>query len=180
MIAMLATAALAWYLVSPTAAMWVAGAAAVAGATALQDSPFDRVSAVLTVAVGSGLAVLVGALTGGHPAWFVAAVAVWCFAAGMCWAVDGDAGLTAAAVALLVVVAPPVGPALSEAAAAAVLAIVAGGVPAARPGIRPPRPWRGRAGGAPAVAGTAGGHRRGTGLAGRRRAAAGEWLGRPR
>src|SRR5690606_20092426 len=33
---------------------------------------------------------------------------------------------------------------------------------------------------APAVAGTAGGHRRGTGLAGRRRAAAGEWLGRPR
>lgn len=144
MIAMLATAALAWYLVSPTAAMWVAGAAAVAGATALQDSPFDRVSAVLTVAVGSGLAVLVGALTGGHPAWFVAAVAVWCFAAGMCWAVDGDAGLTAAAVALLVVVAPPVGPALIEAAAAAVLAVVAGGVQAALLVIRPPRPWRAR------------------------------------
>ncbi|MGV0836443.1 FUSC family protein [Mycolicibacterium thermoresistibile] len=144
MAAMLAAAALTWYLVSPTATMWVAAAGAIAGASALQDSPFGRIPAVLAVSVYSGIAVLVGALTGGNPILFVAVVAVWCFAAGMCWAVGADAGLTAAAVALLVVVAPSVAPAIGEAAATAVLAIAAGCMQAALVAMRPPRPWRAR------------------------------------
>lgn len=144
MLAMLAVAAVSWYLVSPIATMWVAGAAAIAGAAALQDSPFGREWATVAVAVYSGVAVFVAAVAGGHPVLFVAVATVWCFGAGLCWAVGADPGLTAAAVALLVVVTPPVGPGLGEAAAAAVLAVVGGCIQAALVAIRPPRPWRAR------------------------------------
>jgi uncharacterized membrane protein YccC len=138
----LAMAAVALYWGSPAAAMWAAGAAAIAGAIALQDSPGGRVPLVIVVSLQMGAAVLLGALTAFHDVVFVGVVAVWCFAAGMQWALGGNAGLVAAAASALLVIAPAEEPSLWGVVVPTVLTIAAGCVQAALVAVWPPQRWR--------------------------------------
>jgi uncharacterized membrane protein YccC len=138
----LAMAAVALYWGSPAAAMWAAGAAAIAGAIALQDSPGGRVPLVIMVSLQMGAAVLLGALTASHDVLFVGVVAVWCFAAGMQWALGGNAGLVAAAASALLVIAPAEEPSLWGVVVPTVLTIAAGCVQAALVAVWPPQRWR--------------------------------------
>src|SRR6476659_3218394 len=106
------------------AATATAAAGAIAGAIALQDNPLGRIPIVLAVSVELGAATLVGGLTAGHTVVFVVMVALWCFFAGMHWAVGASAGLIAGAASVLLVIQQP-----QHALAAfssALLAVVAG------------------------------------------------------
>ncbi|BBY83565.1 fusaric acid resistance protein [Mycolicibacterium pulveris] len=136
----IAVVALLWH--SGTAALWAAGAAAIAGAIALQDSPGGRVSLVVTVSLQMGCAVLLGALTGAYNVLFVVAVAVWCFGAGLQWALGGNAGLVGAAASALLVIAPPVTPSVSSVLVPTVLTIAAGCLQAVLIAVWPPQRWR--------------------------------------
>lgn len=127
---------------SGAAALWAAGAAAIAGAIALQDSPGGRVSLVVTVSLQMGGAVLLGALTGAYSVLFVVVVAVWCFGAGLQWALGGNAGLVGAAASALLVVAAPVAPSVSSVLLPTVLTIAAGCLQAALIAVWPPQRWR--------------------------------------
>lgn len=134
----LATAALLW---GPAgAATSTAAAGAIAGAIALQESPLGRIPIVLAVSVELGIAVFVGGLTSGYSVVFVIVVALWCFTAGMQWAVGAAAGLLAGASGLLVVIQHPQ-PVLA-ALAAALFAVVAGLTQAALIAVWPPRRWQ--------------------------------------
>jgi uncharacterized membrane protein YccC len=82
---------------------------------------------VFGVAAGLGLAVLVGWTTAPHSIGFVVTVAIWCWAAGMLWAVSANAGLVAAAGSVLLVTAP-VAAATAPGALAAALWALAGGM----------------------------------------------------
>ena len=97
LLGVLAMAALALASATGAAAVWAAGAGVIAGAIAMQDSPGGRVQLVVIVSLQMGAAVLVGALTSAYSVVFIVVVAVWCFAAGMQWALGGNAGLVAAA-----------------------------------------------------------------------------------
>ncbi len=110
LLGVLAVAAVALYWNSPTAAVWAAGAATIAGAIALQDSPGGRVPLVIVVSLEMGAAVFLGTLTAPHDFVFIGAVGLWCFAAGMQWALGGNAGLVAAAASAMLVIAPPEAP----------------------------------------------------------------------
>ena len=90
----------------PGAAIAAGGSAAIAGATALQDSPHGRLPLVVGVSFAMGAAVLVGSLTSAHSVVFVVTVTLWCLAAGMVWAVSANAGLVAAAASALLVTCP--------------------------------------------------------------------------
>ncbi|HEX2285744.1 MAG TPA: FUSC family protein [Mycobacterium sp.] len=136
----MAAVALAWDA-GPTA-VWAAGASAIAGAVALQDSPGGRVRLVIVVSLQMGAAVLLGALTASYDVAFIGVVAVWGFAAGMQWALGGNAGLVAAAATALLVIAPPVTPSVSSVVVATVLTIAAGCVQAALIAVWPPQRWR--------------------------------------
>lgn len=122
--------ALALYCASFTgaaaAALAAGGSAAVAGATALQDSPRWRLPLVTGVSFGLGAAVLVGRLTSPHSALFVVTVTLWCLAAGMAWGVSQNAGLVVAAATTLLVASPATVGSLSDALAAAALAVGGG------------------------------------------------------
>ena len=142
LLGVLAVAAVALYWNSPTAAVWAAGAAAIAGAIALQDSPGGRVPLVIVVSLQMGAAVFLGALTASHSAVFIAVVGLWCFAAGMQWALGGNAGLVAAAASALLVIAPPERPSLWGVVVPTALTIVAGCVQAALVAVWPPQRWR--------------------------------------
>ena len=134
----LAAAALFW---GPTgAATSAAAAGAIAGAIALQDNPLGRIPVVLAVSVELGIAVFVGGLSSGSSVVFVIVIALWCFFAGMQWAVGAPAGLLAGASGLLLVIQHPQ-PALA-AVASALFAVVAGLTQAALIAIWPPRRWR--------------------------------------
>ncbi len=134
----LTAAALFWG--PPGAATSVASAGALAGAIALQDNPLGRIPIVSAVSVELGVAVLAGGLTAGYSVVFVIVVALWCFFAGMQWAVGAAAGLVAGASGLLLVIQHPQ-PAL-WAAASALFAVVAGLAQAALIAAWPPRRWR--------------------------------------
>ncbi|SEH78203.1 Uncharacterized membrane protein YccC [Mycolicibacterium rutilum] len=140
--AVLATTVLTLLWVSGPAALWVAGAGAVAGAIALQDSPGGRISRVGIVAVQMGAAVFLGALTASLDIVFVAVVALWCFAAGLQWAVGGNAGLVGAGASALLVVAPPLAPTAASVLVPTLLTVLAGGVQAALIAMWPPQRWR--------------------------------------
>ena len=112
LLGVLAMAAVALYWNSPTAAVWAASAAAIAGAIALQDSPGGRVPVIIIVSLQMGAAVFLGALTASNDVAFVVVVALWCFAAGMQWALGGNPGLVAAAASALLVIASPEEPSL--------------------------------------------------------------------
>jgi uncharacterized membrane protein YccC len=134
----LTTAALLW---GPAgAATSTAAAGAIAGAIALQDNPIGRLPIVLAVSVQLGIAVFAGALTSGYSVVFVLVVALWCFMAGMQWAVGAAAGLLAGASGLLLVIQHPQ-PALA-AVASALFAVVAGLTQAVLIAVWPPRRWQ--------------------------------------
>ena len=121
----LTTVALLW---GPAgAATSTAAAGAIAGAIALQDNPLGRIPSCSPCPPNSGIAVLAGGLTSGCSVVFVIVVALWCFMAGMQWAVGAAAGLLAGASGLLLVIQHPQ-PALA-ALASALLALVAGSDP---------------------------------------------------
>ena len=122
------------------AATSTAAAGAIAGAIALQDNPLGRIPIVVAVSVELGIAVLAGGLTAGYSVAFVFVIALWCFSAGMQWAVGAPAGLLAGASGLLLVIQHPQ-PAL-WAVASALFAIVAGLTQAALIAVWPPRRWR--------------------------------------
>ena len=131
-------AALLW---GPTgAATSAAAAGAIAGAIALQENPLGRIPIVLAVSVELGIAVLAGGLTAGYGVVFVIVVGLWCFFAGMQWAVGAPAGLLAGASGLLLVIQHPQ-PALS-AIVSALFAVFAGLAQAALIAVWPPRRWR--------------------------------------
>lgn len=125
LLGVLVVAAVAAAWVSPGAALAAGGSAAIAGAVALQDSPQDRTPLVVAVSLAMGLAVLFGMLAAPITVVFVVVVALWCFAAGMTWALGANAGLVAAAASALLVTATPAGP-VSAAFEAAALAVAGG------------------------------------------------------
>jgi uncharacterized membrane protein YccC len=127
---------------SPSAAVWASGAAAIAGAIAMQDSPAGRVPLVIVVSLQLGSVVLLGAVTASYNAVFIAVVAVWCFAAGMQWALGSQPGLVAAASAALLVISPPVAPTVSAVVFATLLTVAAGCIQAALIAVWPPQRWR--------------------------------------
>jgi uncharacterized membrane protein YccC len=136
----MAAVALSW---SPGAsAMWTVGAAAIAGVIALRDSPGGRVPVVVIASLEMAAAVLLGALTAPYGSLFVGVVAMWCFAAGMQWALSGNAGFIAAAASGLLVIAPPVSPSPSDVVTSTVLTLAAGLVQAALIAVWPPQRWR--------------------------------------
>ena len=120
----------------------ITAAAAVVGATALQDSPRGRLPLVVAVSLLMGFVVLLGALTSANSVIFVATVTLWCFAAAMGWALGAQAGLIAAASAALLVIAPPVAPALSSALVASALVVAGGLVQAGLIAVWPRHRWR--------------------------------------
>jgi hypothetical protein len=134
----LTAAALLWGPVG--AATSASAAGAIAGAIALQDNPLGRIPVVLAVSIELGIAVLVGGVTSGFSVVFVIVIALWCFFAGMQWAVGAPAGLLAGASGLLLVIQHPQ-PVLA-AAASAVFAVLAGLLQAALIAVWPPRRWR--------------------------------------
>src|SRR5690349_3361231 len=113
LLGVLAIAAVALASASPAAAVWATGAAAIAGAIAMQDSPAGRVSLVIVVSLELGAVVFLGAVTASYAPVFIAAVAIWCFGAGMQWALGSKPALVAAAGAALLVISPPVAPTAS-------------------------------------------------------------------
>jgi uncharacterized membrane protein YccC len=134
----LTAAALLW---APAgAATSTAAAGAIAGAIALQDNPLGRIPIVLAVSAELGVAVLAGALTSGYSVVFVIVVAVWCFFAGIQWAVGAPAGLLAGASGLLLVIQHP--QPILAAFGSALFAVLAGLTQAALIALRPPRRWR--------------------------------------
>ena len=124
------------------AATSAAGAAAIAGAAVLQDSPRGRIPLVVAVSLEMGAAVLLGAVTAAYSALFVGVVAVWCFAAGMQWALGANAGLIAAAASALLVTAPASAPSLSAATTSTALTIAGGLAQAALIAAWPRHRWR--------------------------------------
>jgi len=144
MLGVLAVVAVAVASGSPSAAVWAAGAAAIAGAIALQDSPGGRVPLVIAASLQMGAVVLLGALTASYNVVFVVVVAVWCFAAGMQWAMGSKPGLVATATAALLVISPPVASSTTAVVLSTVLTVAAGCVQAALIAVWPPQRWRGQ------------------------------------
>jgi uncharacterized membrane protein YccC len=142
LLGVLVVAAVAVHWGSAGAATSAAGAAAIAGATALQDSPRGRIPLVVAVSLEMGVAVLLGTLTAAYSAVFVGVVAVWCFAAGMQWALGANAGLAAAAAGALLVTTPASSPSPSAAVTSTALTIAGGLTQAALIAAWPRHRWR--------------------------------------
>lgn len=126
----------------PSAAVCASGAAAIAGAIAMQDSPAGRVQLVIMVSLELGAAVFLGSLTAFYGVLFIALVAIWCFAAGMQWALGGRPGLVATAGAGLLVISAPVAPSWAAVVFSTVLTVAAGCIQAALIAAFPPQRWR--------------------------------------
>lgn len=142
LLGVLAVAAIALYLGTPGAAVAAGGAAALAGATALQDSPRSRIPVVVTVSVEMALAVALGGLTGGWTPLFLVAVAAWCFLAGMQWALSANAGMLASGAAVLLVTASPTAGSGTAALTSAGLALLGGLTQAVLIAVWPQHRWR--------------------------------------
>ncbi|PRC44862.1 hypothetical protein C6A85_98080, partial [Mycobacterium sp. ITM-2017-0098] len=136
------TAGIAVWWGPPGSATAAVGAAAIAGAAALVDSPRNRVPLVLLVSALTGLAVLLGALTSAYSPVFVVVAGMWCFAASMLWALGGSAGLMGAAAAALLVTAPSVAPTLASTLGTCALAVAGGLLQATVIALWPPQRWR--------------------------------------
>ncbi|CAN5877992.1 FUSC family protein [soil metagenome] len=111
---------------SMTAAVAAGGSAAVAGAVALQDGPRSRIQLVVAVSVGLGVSVLLSVLSAPHSVVFTVVVGLWCFGAGLVWALGASAGLVAAAATALLVTSSIVPNDFGGAVTAAVLAVGGG------------------------------------------------------
>jgi uncharacterized membrane protein YccC len=142
LLGVLAVAAVALASASPSAAVWAAGASAIAGAVAMQDSPAGRVPLVIVVSLQMGVVVFVGALTASYNWVFIAVVAIWCFTAGMQWALGSNPGVVGAACAALLVISPPVAPSVTGVVFPTLLTVIAGCVQAALIVVWPPQRWR--------------------------------------
>ncbi|WP_353612081.1 FUSC family protein [Mycobacterium sp. GA-1199] len=142
LLGVLAVASITLLWDSGATAVWVAGAGAVAGAVALQDSPGGRIARVLVVAVQMSLAVFLGSLLSSVDAAFIVVLALWCFGAGLQWAVGNNAGLVAAAGGALFAIAPPLAPSVSSVLVPTALTIVAGALQAGLIAVWPPQRWR--------------------------------------
>ncbi|WP_163799465.1 FUSC family protein [Mycolicibacterium sediminis] len=142
LLGVLVAAGLGLYLLGPSAALAAGGAAAIAGAAALQDSPHGRFPIVVGVSVAMGAAVLLGASTSAYWPVFVVAVAIGCFLAGLAWAAGRNAGLLAAAGCVLLVIAPPTPPSWAGVVGSAALAVLAGLAQAAMIALWPRRRWQ--------------------------------------
>ncbi|MFV9636820.1 FUSC family protein [Mycobacterium neumannii] len=142
LLGVLAVASIALLWDSGAAAVWAAGAGAVAGAVALQDSPGGRIARVLVVAVQMGAAVFLGSLLSSFDVVFIVVLALWCFGAGLQWAVGNNAGMVAAAGGALLVIAPPLPPSVSSVLVPTALTIVAGALQAGLIALWPPQRWR--------------------------------------
>jgi uncharacterized membrane protein YccC len=142
LLGVLAVAAVALASASPSAAVWASSAAAIAGAIAMQDSPAGRVPLVIAVALEMGAVVFLGAITASYNVVFIAVVAIWCFAAGMQWALGSKPGLVAAACAALLVISPPVAPSLTAVVSSTFLTVGAGCLQAVLIAVWPPQRWR--------------------------------------
>ncbi|HEY9267483.1 MAG TPA: FUSC family protein, partial [Mycobacterium sp.] len=132
----------ALYWGPPGSATATAVAAAVAGATALRDSPRGRIFLVVGVSLLMGSAVLLGALTSAYSALFVVVVALWSFGAATPWALGVHAGSIAAVSAALVVVAAPEAPTTSSTLGAFAVVVAGGLVQAGLIAVWPQRRWR--------------------------------------
>lgn len=126
----------------PASASAVTAAAAIAGATALQDSPRGRIPLVVVVSLLMGFAALLGALTSANSVAFVATVALWSFGAAMTWALGAQAGLIAAGSAALMVIAAPVPPTVSSTLGTSAFVVAGGLVQAGLIAIWPRHRWR--------------------------------------
>ena len=73
---------------------------------------------------------------------FIAVVAVWCFAAGMQWALGSNPGVVGAACAALLVISPPVAPSVTAVVFSTLLTVAAGCVQAVLIAVWPPQRWR--------------------------------------
>ncbi|HYZ68785.1 MAG TPA: FUSC family protein, partial [Mycobacterium sp.] len=142
LLGVLAVAAVAMASASPSAAVWASSAAAIAGAIAMQDSPAGRVPLVIAVSLEMGAAVLLGAMTASSNVVFIVVVAVWCFAAGMQWALGSRPGLVAAACAALLVISPPVASSPAAVVSSTFLTVGAGFLQALLIAVWPPQRWR--------------------------------------
>jgi hypothetical protein len=142
LLGVLAVAVIAAYLGIPGAAVAAGGAAALAGATALQDSPRSRIPLVVAVSIEMALAVAVGGLTAPWTPLFLVAVAAWCLLAGMQWALSANAGMLGSAAVVLLVTAAPTAGSPSAALASAGLALLGGLAQAALIAVWPQRRWR--------------------------------------
>ena len=142
LLGVLAMAAVAMASASPSAAVWASSAAAIAGAIAMQDSPAGRVPLVIAVSLQLGAVVFLGAVTASYYPVFIVVVAIWCFAAGMQWALGSRPALVAAAGAALLVISPPVAPTVSAVVFSALLTVAAGCIQAALIAVWPPQRWR--------------------------------------
>lgn len=142
LVGVLAVAVIAWNWGPPGSGTAAAGAAAIAGVTALQDSPRGRIARVAAVSLLMGAAALLGGLTSAYSALFVAVIALWCFGAAMLWALGAHAGLIAGVSGALIVIAPPVPPTLMSTLGAAALVAAAGLLQAGLFAVWPQRRWR--------------------------------------
>lgn len=140
LVGVLVLAAVALFFGPAGAATSTAAAGAIAGAIALQDNPLGRVPIVLVVSLELGAAVFVGGISSAHAVVFVIVVALWCFVAGMQWAIGAPAGLIAGASGLLLVI-QHAQPAVA-AAGSALFAVLAGLTQALLIAVWPPRRWR--------------------------------------
>lgn len=136
------TAGVAMSAIGPEAAFAAGGAAAIAGAVALQDSPRGRLPLLVWVSVAMGVAVLLGTATSASWVPFTIVVAGWCFWAGMAWAGGTKAGLIAAAASALLVTAPPIAPTWTTVGATAALAVAGGLSQALLIAVWPRRRWQ--------------------------------------
>lgn len=109
-----------------TAAIAAAGASAIAGAVALQDSPRGQLRLVVCVTVAMSVAAFFAAAAEPYAVPFAVLVALWGFGSGMTWAISANAGVVAAAAMALLVVTPPAVPPWPEAAVAAGLSLAGG------------------------------------------------------
>ncbi len=142
LVGVLAVALVAWNWGPVGSGTAAAGAAAIAGVTALQDSPRGRIARVAAVSLLMAVAVLLGSLTSAYSALFVAVIALWCFGAAMLWALGAHAGLIAGVSGALIVIAPPVSPTLSSTVGAAAVVAAAGLLQAVLFAVWPQRRWR--------------------------------------
>ena len=127
---------------SAGAATAAAGAAAIAGATALQDSPRGPLPLVAAISVEMGVVVLLGVSTSANGVLFVLVATAWGLVAGLQWALSTNAGLIAAAAGALLVTTPPVAPTVSSVLTATLLVIGGGLVQAVLIGVWPRHRWR--------------------------------------
>ncbi|MHA3021437.1 FUSC family protein [Mycobacterium sp. BMJ-28] len=142
LLGVLAVATAALYLDSSGAAIAAGGAAAMAGATALQDSPRSRIALVTAVSLEMALAVAVGGFTAEWTPVFLAVVAAWCFLAGMQWALSANAGMVAAGAAVLLVTASPIAGSTGAVLTSSALALLGGLAQAVLIAVWPQRRWR--------------------------------------